>query len=48
MAENARPSRRGETQRHYPPELNERAVRLVHETIAEVQAGPEGAPNDVA
>ena len=34
MAE-PRPSRRGEYQRRYPPELKERAVRLVFETVAE-------------
>ena len=34
MAEQ-RPSRKGESQRRYPPEMKERAVRLVFETAAE-------------
>ena len=34
MAEQ-RPSRKGEFQRRYPPEIKERAVRLVFETAAE-------------
>jgi transposase len=35
MADHPRPPRRGEIQRHYPPELKERAVRLVRETATE-------------
>ncbi len=46
MAEQ-RPSRRGEFQRRYPPELRERAVRLVHETAAE-QGERHGAVGKVA
>lgn len=42
-----RPSRQGEAQRHYPPELKERAVRLVHETAAE-QGERHGAVSMVA
>lgn len=42
-----RPSRRGETQRHYPSELKERAVRLVFETAAE-QGERHGAVGTVA
>jgi len=42
-----RPSRGGEAQRRYPPELKERAVRLVHETAAE-QGERHGAVGKVA
>ena len=42
-----RPSRRGEYQRRYPPELKERAVRLVFETAAE-QGEWHGAVGKVA
>lgn len=48
MADRARPSRRGETQRYYPLELKERAVRLVHETIAEQGGQRHGAVGKVA
>ena len=48
MGERQRPSRRGETQRHYPPELRERAVRLVAETIAEQGGQRHGAVGKVA
>lgn len=48
MAERPRPSRRGEAQRQYPPELKERAVRLVHETIAEQGGQRHGAVGRVA
>lgn len=46
MAEQ-RPSRRGEIQRRYPPEMKERAVRLVFETAAE-QGEWHGAVGKVA
>jgi transposase len=42
-----RPARRGEHQRRYPPELRERAVRLVFETAAE-QGERHGAVGRVA
>jgi transposase len=42
-----RPSRRGEFQRRYPAELRDRAVRLVHEMIAE-QGERHGAVGKVA
>jgi transposase len=45
--EDQRPSRRGEVQRRYPPELRERAVRLVFETAAE-QGEWHGAVGTVA
>lgn len=48
MADRSRPSRRGETQRYYPTELKERAVRLVHETIAEQDGQRHGAVGKVA
>jgi transposase-like protein len=49
MADHPRPSRRGETQqRQYPPELKERAVRLVHETIAEQGGQRHGAVGKVS
>jgi transposase len=48
MASRPRPSRRGETQRYYPLELKERAVRLVHETIAEQGGQRHGAVGKVA
>ena len=48
MADRSRPSRRGETQRYDPPELKERAVRLVHETIAEQGGQRHGAVGKVA
>jgi transposase len=43
----SRPSRWGEVQRRYPPELRERAVRLVFETAAE-QGERHGAVGRVA
>lgn len=48
MADRPRPSRRGETPRQYPPELKERAVRLVSETIAEQGGQRHGAVGKVA
>ena len=45
MAQNSSPSR--PVQRRYPPELRERAVRLVHETAAE-QGERHGAVGRVA
>jgi transposase len=47
MGEQQRPSRRGEVQRRYPPELKERAVRLVQQTAAE-QGERHGAVGKVA
>ena len=47
MAEQQRSTRRGEVQRSYPPELRERAVRLVFETAAE-QGEWHGAVGKVA
>jgi transposase len=48
MADRRRPSRRGETPRQYPPELKERAIRLVAETIAEHGGQRHGAVGKVA
>ena len=48
MADRPRSSRRGETQRHYPAELKERAVRLVAETVAEQGGQRHGAVGKVA
>jgi transposase len=48
MADRPRPSRRGETQRYYPTELKERAIRLVHETIAEQGGQRHGAVSKVS
>jgi putative transposase len=48
MADRPRPSRRGETPRQYPPELKERAIRLVAETIAEQGGQRHGAVGKVA
>jgi transposase len=48
MTDRPRPSRRGEIPRQYPPELKERAVRLVHETIAEQDGQRHGAVGKVA
>lgn len=48
MADRPRPSRRGETPRQYPPELKERAVRLVHETAAEQGGQRHGAVGRVS
>lgn len=48
MADRPRPSRRGEIPRQYPLELKERAVRLVHETIAEQDDQRHGAVGKVA
>ena len=48
MASRPRPSRRGETQRQYPPELKERAVRLVQQTITEQGGQRHGAVGKVA
>jgi transposase len=48
MAERSRPSRRGEIPRQYPPELKERAIRLVAETIAEQGGQRHGAVGKVA
>lgn len=47
MAEQQRPSRRGEISRVYPAELKERAVRLVFETATE-QGEWHGAVGKVA
>ena len=43
-----RPSRRGEIPRQYPPELKERAIRLVAETIVEQGGQRHGAVGKVA
>lgn len=48
MAERPRPSRRGETPRQHPPELKERAIRLVAETVAEQGGQRHGAVGEVA
>jgi transposase len=48
MADRPRPSRRGEIPRQYPPELKERAVRLVAETVAEQGGQRHGAVGKVA
>jgi transposase len=48
MADRPRPSCRGEIPRQYPPELKQRAVRLVAETIAEQGGQRHGAVGQVA